>query len=119
MVSQEGPPSALFAAEGKRSFMYAFYEPLETNRHLVELAAELRGDPINHLAAHHRLANRRLRPPLWAVLKEVQDRDRKIVVWRQQTCAFGHNPVPVVIRVAGEGDLEAILQAPFLRYPPG
>jgi len=45
------------------------------------------------------------------VLEEIEDGSRKVVVGRQQSCTPGDNPVPVVISVAGEGDLEAILQA--------
>ena len=100
---------ALFAAEAKRTVEQAIDEPLEADRHLVELPAKLRGDAIDHLAAHHRLADRRFLAPLRPVLKEVEDGDGKVVVGRQQPCALGDDPVPVVVGVAGEGDVEAVL----------
>ena len=106
----KGCARALFAAEAKRAVEQAVHEPLEANRHLVELPAKLRGDAIDHLAAHHRLADRRFLAPLRPVLEEVVDGDRKVVVGRQQARASGDDAVPVVVGVAGEGDLEAILQ---------
>ncbi len=44
------------------------------------------------------------------MLEEIEDGDRKVVVGRQQSCAPGDDPVPVVVGVAGEGEVEAILQ---------
>ena len=48
--------------------------------------------------------------PLRPVLEKIEDGDRKVVVGRKQSGAPGDDSVPVVVRVAGEGDLEAILQ---------
>jgi len=62
------------------------------------------------MAAHHRLADRPFRAPLRSVLEEVEDGDRKVVIGQQQSRAPGDNPVPVVVGVAGEGDLETTLQ---------
>ena len=45
------------------------------------------------------------------MLEEVEDGDRKVVIGRQQARAPGDNPVPVMVGIAGEGDLELILQA--------
>src|ERR1039458_3542514 len=50
--TSKGGPGALFATEAKRTVEQAINKPLEANRHLVELPAQLRGDAINHLAAH-------------------------------------------------------------------
>ena len=44
------------------------------------------------------------------MLEQVGDRDRQVVVGRQQARAAGDDAVPVMIGVAGEGDVEAILQ---------
>ena len=74
---------ALFAAEAKRAVEQAVHEPLEADRHLVELSAELRGDAIDHLAAHHRLADRRFPAPLRSVLEEVEDGDRQGSDWAE------------------------------------
>src|SRR5208337_5461581 len=53
---QEGRARTLFPAEAERTVEQAIHEPLEADRHLVELTAELRRDAIDHLAADHRLA---------------------------------------------------------------
>ena len=86
-------------------------EPLEADRHLVQLPAELGGNAIDHLAAHQRLADRRVLAPFRPVLEEVEDGDRKVVIGRQQARAFRNDPVPVMVGIAGEGDLELVLQA--------
>ena len=58
--ADKGSTRALFPAKAQRAVEQAFDEPLETDRHLVELAAELRRDAIDHLAADDRLADRRV-----------------------------------------------------------
>ena len=45
------------------------------------------------------------------LLKQVVDRHREVVVRRQQAGAARDDAMAVVIGVAGEGDVEAILQA--------
>ena len=102
---------ALFAAEAKRAVEQAIHKPLETDRHLVELTAKLGGDTIDHLAAHQRLANRGCLAPFWSVLEEVVDGHRKIVIGWKQSRASSDNPMPVMVGIACEGDLELILQA--------
>ena len=44
------------------------------------------------------------------MLEEVEDGDRKVMVGRQQARVPGDDPVPVMVGVAGEGDVEAILE---------
>jgi len=44
------------------------------------------------------------------MLEEVRDCHREILVGRQQSGAAGHDPMSVVIGVAGSGDLEAVLE---------
>ena len=109
--TQERRARALLAAEAERAVEQAVHEPLEADRHFVERPAELRGDAIDHLAADHRLADRRAVAPLRPVLEEVVDGDREVVIGRQKPRAAGDDSVPVVVGVAGEGDIEAILQA--------
>ena len=43
--------------------------------------------------------------------EQVVDRDRQVVVGRQQAGAAGDDAVAVVVGVAGEGDVEAVLEA--------
>jgi hypothetical protein len=62
----------------------------------IDLPAKHRGDAIDHLAANHRLADRRFRAPLRSVLEEIEDGDRKVMVRRQQPCAPGDDSVPVI-----------------------
>ena len=76
-------PGALFATEAQHAGAEAIDEPLEAHRHLVELPAQGRGDAIDHLATHHRLAHRRVLAPLRSVLEEVEDGDRQVVIGRQ------------------------------------
>jgi hypothetical protein len=111
----------LFPAKAKRAVEQAINEPLEAKRHLVELPAKLRFDAINHLAAYHRFADRRFLAPLRLVLEEVEDSDEKVVVGLQQSCASGDNPVTVVVGVAIEGKLKAVLHPyqPFHRKGRG
>ena len=111
-ASKRGP-CALFAAEAKRTVKQAVREPLEPNRNFVELSAELRCDAINPQAAHHYFAYRRLFAPLWPMLEEVEDGNRKVKVGRQQSRASGDDSVPVMVGVAGEGKVETILP-PYL-----
>src|ERR1039457_3563399 len=53
----KGGPGALFATEAKPTGEQAINKPLEANRPLVELPAQLRGYAINHLAAYHRFTD--------------------------------------------------------------
>src|SRR5208282_3179549 len=85
--ASKGGPCALFATEAERTVEEAIHEPLEAHRHLVELPAKLRGDTVNHLAAHHRFADRRFLAPLGPVLEEVENGNRKVVVGRKQPYA--------------------------------
>ena len=64
--AQERRARALLAAEPERAVEQAVDEPLEAHRHLVELAAELRGDAIDHLAAHHASCRSPLPRATWA-----------------------------------------------------
>ena len=62
--AQERCARALLAAESEVARHEAGDEPLEAHRHLVEPAAEPRGDPVDHGAAHDGLADRGARLPL-------------------------------------------------------
>ena len=85
----------------------------------MEPAAQLARHAVDHLAADQGLAHRRRRAPLRAILEQVKNRHRKIVVGRQQACAFCDDPVPVVIGIAGKGDVEAVLEADQALHGPG
>src|SRR5712691_6770461 len=78
---------------------------------LVEPPAELRAHPIDHAAAHDGLPDPGVRAPLRPVLEEMVDGDGEIVIGRQQPRAARDDPMPIVIGIAGEGDIEAVPQA--------
>jgi len=43
------------------------------------------------------------------MLKELGNRDGEEVIGREQTGAFGHDPMPVVVGVASERKIEPVL----------
>ena len=86
--AQERRARALFAAESQRAVQQAVDEPLEADRHLVQLAAQLRRHAIDHAAADHGLAHRRILAPARPVREQIVDADRQIVIGRQQTRAL-------------------------------
>ena len=102
---------ALFAAESERSIEQPVDEPFETDRNFPKLSPELCSHPVDHRAAHDRFSDGAFLFPLRPVLVEVENRDRQIVIRREEAAAFRHNPVSIVIGIAGEGDLEAVFQA--------
>jgi hypothetical protein len=44
------------------------------------------------------------------MLEEIENGGRKVMVGREQPRTSGDDPMPIVIGVAGEGDVEAILE---------
>src|ERR1035441_10398452 len=104
-------PRAFLATEAQRTVEQTIHEPLEAHWYFVELSAKLRGDSINHLAAYHRFADRHFLGPLRPVLEQIEDGDGKVMVGRHQYRASGDDSVPVVVGIAGEGDLKAIPHA--------
>ena len=87
VAPQKGRAGAFLAAEAQRAVEQAVDEPFEADRHLVELAAQPRGDAIDHGAADHGLADRGVLPPARPIAKQIIDRDGEIVVGRHQAGA--------------------------------
>ena len=87
VAAQERRARAFLAAETERAVEQSVDEPLEADRHLVELAAEPRGHAIDHRAADDGLADRGRLAPLRPMLEQIVDRDAEIVVRRQQAGA--------------------------------
>ena len=77
----------------------------------TELASQPRGHAVDHAAADDRLADRRRRRPARPVLEQIVDRDGQIVIRRHQAGARRDDAVAIVVGVAGEGDVEAVLHA--------
>src|SRR5271155_3719746 len=110
VTTQEGGAGALFTHEPELAFEQSVDEVLEAYRNFEELSAQPGGDPIDHAAADDRLANGDLLAPLGAMLEEIVDAHREIVVGRQQSPAPGHDAVAVMVGVAGDSDIELVLQ---------
>jgi hypothetical protein len=68
------------------------------------------GHAIDHPAAHDCFANTRLRTPARPVLKEVEDGGRQVMIGWQKPAGPRDDPVAVVVRVACERQIEAIVQ---------
>ena len=109
VAAQERGAGALLPAEAERAVEQAVDEPLEADRHLVEAAAEVVGDEIDHGARHERLAHAGLRPVARSA-EQVVDRDGEVVVRVQQARVRRDDPVAVGVRVAGDRDVEAVAQ---------
>ena len=109
VAAQEAGSGALLAAEADRAVDEPLDEPLEADRHLDQAAAERVGDEVDHRAGHERLADPRVRPVARAA-EQVVDRDREVVVGVHQAGRRRDDPVAVGVRVAGDGDVEAVLE---------
>src|SRR5207245_9482537 len=107
-AAQQRRSGTLFPAEAEGPVAEARDEPLEADRHLVEPPAELRAHPIDHAAAHNSLPDPGVRAPLRPMREEMLDSDREIMIGRQEPRAPRDDPMPIVIRIAGEGDVEAV-----------
>ena len=81
--AQEGRSGALLTAETERPVEEACDEPLEAYWNFEECASQPRGHQVNQARADNGLANRGSGWPLRAILKQVIDRHRQIVVGRQ------------------------------------
>ncbi len=69
------------------------------------------GDAIDQAAADHGLAHGRIGAPVGTVLEQVVDGHGQVVVRRQQAAGRGDDAVAIVVRVAGEGHVETLLEA--------
>ncbi len=85
-------------------------KPFEADRHFVEPPVEFCRYLIDDLAAHHCFAYSDASLPVRPMLEQIVYGRREEVICGEQTCAAGDDPVAVMIRVAGKGDIEAILQ---------
>jgi len=63
VAAQESGPGAFLAAEAERTVQEASREPLEADRHLVQLAAQPCCDTVDQAGADHRLADCGMRVP--------------------------------------------------------
>ena len=71
---------------------------------------------VDHAARHQRLADGGVGAPARAVLEQVPDRDREVVVRVHQPAAAGDDAVAVAVGVVAERDVEAILEPDQARH---
>ena len=77
---QEGSAGALLAGKTEGAVAEALDEPFEADRRLDQLAVQLARDAIDDGARHHRLADRRIVAPVFALGEEIGDRGRQEMV---------------------------------------
>ena len=104
-------PALSSPPESERAVKQAVDKPFEADRHFHQAAAQAGGHEIDHAAADHGFADRGPPRPARPVPEQVVDRHRQIMIGRQQAAGFGDDPMPVMIGVAGEGNVKAILDA--------
>src|SRR5262249_54490525 len=101
----------LFAAKAERPVNQSCDKPLETYRHLRELASELCNNTVDHAAAHQGFSHYDILVPLGAVLQEILDRNGEVVIRIHQPRNWRHNSMPVRVRIVGECNLILIFQS--------
>ena len=77
----------------------------------MQRALQLRTDPIDHRAADDGLADARACLPRLPVAEQIVDHDTQVVIGGQQPGTCSYDPVPVMVGVATEGDVESIPHA--------
>ncbi|KWV87536.1 hypothetical protein PFLmoz3_02819 [Pseudomonas fluorescens] len=110
VLAQERGTGAFFAAKPQRPLKQAIGKPFEAHWHFVQATADARRDAVDQAAADHGLAHGRIGTPVRAVLEQIVDGHRQVVVGRQQTTGRRDDAVAVVVRVAGEGNVETLLE---------
>ena len=103
--TQARRPGAFLPAEAQRPVQQAVHKPLEADGRLVERAVSRPRHPVDHRAAHDRLAHAGVRAPPRTVAEEIRDRGGEVVI-RWQEAGPGDDTVPIVIRVAREREVE-------------
>src|ERR1700722_9813559 len=86
-------------------------EPFEADRYLIKPARKARRPAVNHGAAHQGLTHRARGLPARTMAEEIIDRDTQIVVRRQEPGIRRHDAVAVMVGIAAESDVKAVLQA--------
>ena len=107
--AQERGPGALFAAEAQAAVEQAVHEPLEADRHFHQLAAQVGHHAVDHCAGHQRFTYRHIGAPLWAMLEQVVDGYRQIMV-RVHQALRRDDAMAVVIRIVGKRQIEFVAQ---------
>ena len=68
-------------------------------------------DAVDQAAAHDRLADGGLGAPVGTIREQIIERDGEVVVGVHQPRRRRHDPVPIGVRIGGERDAKAILEA--------
>ena len=114
--TQERCTRAFFSPKTERAVEQAVHEPLEADRNLIELAVQFSCDAIDHLTADHRLTHGRCMAPFRPVLKKIVDSSRQVVIGLEQTRIPRDDSMPIMVRVTGKRDVEAIFQSDQIRH---
>ena len=109
--AQEGGARAFFAAEAEGTGEQAVHEPFEAYGNFGEAPAQPCGHPVDHRAGHQGFAHGGIGAPAGAVLEQVIDGDGEVMIGVQEAGAARHDPVPVVVGVIAERDIETVLEA--------
>src|SRR5437879_4661446 len=110
-MAQERRSRALLARKTQPAAEQPFDEPLETDRHFVELAMQLARDTVDDAAAHHCFPYRHAVSPRRPMREQIVHANRQIVVGMQESGALGDDAVPVMVSIAGEGHVELVFES--------
>ena len=110
VLAQEGSPGAFFAAKAERAIQQPIHELLEAHRHLAQLAPQVGCHAVDHRAGYQGLADRHIFAPAGAVLEQVPDGGRQVMVGVHQPHAAGDDAVPVVVGVIAKGDVKLVFE---------
>ncbi len=108
VVAEEGGAGRLLATEADRPVEQSGDEPLEADRHLPQVHAEVGRDAVDHGARHERLADAPARPSRTRAAVQVLDRDGEVVVGVHQPRVGRDDAVPVGVCVVAGRDVVPI-----------
>src|SRR5882672_10808880 len=110
-MAQKRRSRALLACKTQPAAEQPVDKPLESDRHLVELAMQLAGDTVDDAAAHYRFAYCYVSTPAGPVREQIVHAYGQIVVGTQQSCTLCNDAVPVVVRVAVESHVKLFFES--------
>src|SRR6185312_11214870 len=108
VLSEKRGAGAFFTDKSQRPVDQSVDKPLKADRHFVQPPFQTGRHAIDDAAAYEGFTHCSLRTPTGAVAEQVVDANREIVIRRQQSRTGGNDAMPVVIGVAGDGDIEFV-----------
>ncbi len=113
--TQERGARALFSAEAEAAVEQAVNKPFKAHRHFNQPAAEVVHHTVDHRGRDQRLAHRHILAPLRAMLEQVVNRHRQIVVRVHQPCRRD-DAVTVIIWIVSKSQVKLIAQRQQARH---